>query len=470
MNSSINLSLFEVIVVHKVDRFSRNRDDHVIYKSLLKKLGVSVYSVIEQTDPETPHGFLLEGIMEVISEFYNMNLKNETMKGMRENAKRGFHNGGLAPYGYRTDVFKDANGATKSIWVLGPDEEIRNIKRIFNMYIHENKGYKAITNTLNTEGVPSPQGKKWSWTTIWHILHNEAYIGQKIWNKHDYSTGKKIKDKNEWIISAGAHPPIIDRDTFNAVRVKSEQRHPTGAAFRSNGPSPFILRGILKCPMCGANMVTGTNSKNSRGKTKYYHCGTYHQKGKTACKRNQVFKEPIENAVINALIREFSILSFPGGLEDEIRRYVDYKNRESTFQISRLDNDIKHLKKRIELARQEAEAKPENSFLEAYISELEKELTQHKQEQDKIEADKTDSLVDPTTLSFIRKELKDFVTGIWTSPCDVQHAILKKYVVSIARELSSNNYKMLFQLKIPGSSSENLSQIILEKQIYFALG
>lgn len=53
---------FDIIVVHKFDRFSRNRDDHVIYKSLLKKMGVLVYSVTEQTDPETPHGFLLEGI------------------------------------------------------------------------------------------------------------------------------------------------------------------------------------------------------------------------------------------------------------------------------------------------------------------------------------------------------------------------------------------------------------------------
>ena len=88
---------FDVIVVHKFDRFSRSRDDHVIYKSLLKKLSVFAYSVSEQTDPETPHGFLIEGIMEVISEFYNLNLRNEVFKDMKENAKRGFHNGVLLP-------------------------------------------------------------------------------------------------------------------------------------------------------------------------------------------------------------------------------------------------------------------------------------------------------------------------------------------------------------------------------------
>jgi len=65
---------FDAIVVHKFDRFSRSREDHVIYKALLKKHGVTVHSATEQTDPDTPHGFLLEGMLEVISEFYNMNL------------------------------------------------------------------------------------------------------------------------------------------------------------------------------------------------------------------------------------------------------------------------------------------------------------------------------------------------------------------------------------------------------------
>ncbi|MCB2342544.1 recombinase family protein [Clostridium estertheticum] len=113
---------FDNIVVHKFDRFSRNREDHVIYKSLLKKMGVLVYSVSEQTDPDTPHGFLIEGIMEVMSEFYNLNLRNEVFKGMKENARRGFHNGGTAPYGYRLNKVNESSGTTKSILVPGPDD------------------------------------------------------------------------------------------------------------------------------------------------------------------------------------------------------------------------------------------------------------------------------------------------------------------------------------------------------------
>ena len=106
------------------------RDDHVIYKSLLKKMGVLVYSVTEQTDLETPHGFLLEGIMAVISEFYNLNLRNEVFKGMKENARRGFHNGGTAPYEYRLNKVAEASGATKSILAPRPDDEVTIVKNI----------------------------------------------------------------------------------------------------------------------------------------------------------------------------------------------------------------------------------------------------------------------------------------------------------------------------------------------------
>lgn len=39
---------FQAIILHKFDRFSRNRADHVIYKALLKKQGVLVFSAMNQ--------------------------------------------------------------------------------------------------------------------------------------------------------------------------------------------------------------------------------------------------------------------------------------------------------------------------------------------------------------------------------------------------------------------------------------
>lgn len=207
---------FNAIIVYKFDRFSRNRDDHVIYKSLLKKIGVTVYSVTEQTDPETPHGFLLEGIMEVISEFYSMNLKAESMKGLTENAKRGFHNGGRAPYGYRLS-FTEVNGVKKTQYVLGPENEIEAVKRIFHLRAYEHLSAGNIANLLNQAGIPSYYGNKWLPGSIKTILTNEAYIGNLVWNMKDHSNGCKKKPESEWIRFEKAHPAIVSREVFMLV-------------------------------------------------------------------------------------------------------------------------------------------------------------------------------------------------------------------------------------------------------------
>ncbi len=55
---------FEAILVWKLSRFARNREDSIIYKSLLRKQGIQVISINEPVE-DTPSGKLLEGIIEV---------------------------------------------------------------------------------------------------------------------------------------------------------------------------------------------------------------------------------------------------------------------------------------------------------------------------------------------------------------------------------------------------------------------
>ena len=83
------VSPFEAILVWKLSRFTRNREDSIIYKSLLRKHGVQVISINEPVE-DTPSGKLLEGIIEVIDEFYSANLSQDVLRGLRENASRGF--------------------------------------------------------------------------------------------------------------------------------------------------------------------------------------------------------------------------------------------------------------------------------------------------------------------------------------------------------------------------------------------
>jgi len=204
---------FEAVLVHKFDRFSRNRADHVFYKALLKKHGVVVLSVTEPTDPDTPHGVLLEGMLEVLSEFYNVNLKFETLKGLRENAEQGFHCGGRAPLGYRrTKIGK------KVTFELGPDDEVRMIRRMFALAA-QGYGGKKIVRTLREEGYPA---EKLAPSTVLSLLANPVYLGHRVWNRKNENGGKNPPD--EWIIAKNAHPAIIDEETWLAAQAQLNVR------------------------------------------------------------------------------------------------------------------------------------------------------------------------------------------------------------------------------------------------------
>ncbi len=64
---------FDFVVVHKLDRFSRNRYDSAYYKRELRKNGVSLLSVLEHMD-DSPESIILESVMECMSEYYSRNL------------------------------------------------------------------------------------------------------------------------------------------------------------------------------------------------------------------------------------------------------------------------------------------------------------------------------------------------------------------------------------------------------------
>ena len=61
---------FTVILVWKLSRFARNREDSILYKAMLRKHGVTVVSINEHIE-DSPSGRMLEGMIEVVDEFYS---------------------------------------------------------------------------------------------------------------------------------------------------------------------------------------------------------------------------------------------------------------------------------------------------------------------------------------------------------------------------------------------------------------
>ena len=74
-----NKKLFDIIIVWKLDRFSRNRYDSARYKTQLKKNGVKVISATEKIS-DGAEGIILESVLEGFAEYYSADLAEKVIR------------------------------------------------------------------------------------------------------------------------------------------------------------------------------------------------------------------------------------------------------------------------------------------------------------------------------------------------------------------------------------------------------
>ncbi|MGH3631369.1 MAG: recombinase family protein, partial [Sciscionella sp.] len=108
----------DYVIVHKIDRLARNREDDIAINLMLKKYDVRLVSCTENID-DTPSGRLLYGLMAEIAQFYSGNLALEVMKGLLRKAEEGgtpFR----APLGY-LNAHETINGVIAATITLDPE-------------------------------------------------------------------------------------------------------------------------------------------------------------------------------------------------------------------------------------------------------------------------------------------------------------------------------------------------------------
>ncbi len=315
---------FEAILVWKLSRFARNREDSIIYKSLLRKQGIQLISINEPVE-DTPSGRLLEGIIEVIDEFYSANLSQDVVRGMRESASRGFYAGGNVPYGYKIVKVRDGDTQRSK---LEPDPVTAPVvQRIFRECV-EGKGLKEIAKGLNRDGLTTGMAKKWGTTTLHHMLRNEAYIGVLVWDRR--KRRKLGGDALPPVRVEDAWTAIIDRDTFNRAQTALAARAPKVTHPRVVH-SEYILSGLMRCRYCGTALI-GHAVKS--GKFFYYMCGNARRKGREVCNTPLLPKDRIERFFVDRIKR--SILT-EENLEGLVRMTNEELAQDSDYEKEKLE-------------------------------------------------------------------------------------------------------------------------------------
>ncbi len=324
---------FGLILVWKYSRFARNREDSIVFKTMLKKNGVRVVSISEPAE-DTPTGKLLEAMIESLDEFYSANLGEEVTRGMRESASRGFYLSAKAPYGYHKIKVNDGGKERSKLDIELSQSQI--VLRIFNQVL-EGSGLMEIAKQLNREVISGPKGKGWMKTTIRKILRNEAYMGTLVWGRDSIRDLPVIRVENAW-------PAIISRGTFNRAQILLRERSPANI-HPKRVASRFLLSGLARCGHCGKALI-GLDAKS--GKFSYYVCGTLTKKGAGSCPARYLNSTRFENLVV-AKIKEHVLTT------ESLTRLVHLVNEEmdsmATEYHQRLDSvidDINEVDRRLE--------------------------------------------------------------------------------------------------------------------------
>ena len=91
--------LFDVVVVHTLDRWSRNLRVTLESLGILSRHNVSLVSITESIDYSSPQGKLFTQMLGSFAEYYSGALATHVKKGQDQRAREGRHTGGL-PFGY----------------------------------------------------------------------------------------------------------------------------------------------------------------------------------------------------------------------------------------------------------------------------------------------------------------------------------------------------------------------------------
>lgn len=234
---------FDAILLWKFSRFARNREDSIVYKSMLRKLGIEVISISENIGDDKM-SVLIEAMIEAMDEYYSINLAEEVKRGMLEKFTRG-QIVAAPPIGYS---LKDGQYV--------PDDNAPLVKRIFEMFVAKN-GYRKIANQLNSEGYRTIKGNTFENRNIEYIIRNPTYIGKLRWTPDGKGSQSHYHGQVNVMVVDGTHEAIINPELWEQAQEIAEKNKREHIKFSRSEKvkNEFMLRGLVRCSNCGSTLV-----------------------------------------------------------------------------------------------------------------------------------------------------------------------------------------------------------------------
>ena len=223
----------DYIIVYKLSRFARNRNDDAIVMADLTKRGVGLISATESID-ETPVGQLMHGILAAFNEYRSREDGADIAYKMGQKAKNG-GTLGRAPIGYLNTIERFEGREVRSVSI--DEERAPFVKLAFELYASGDHTLDDIASELTDRGLitrgnvrraPGPV----SINKVAQMLRDRYYLGKVAFKGEEYD---------------GRHPALIDQELFDRVQSLLKTRAISGERRRVHS---HYLKGTLYCGRC----------------------------------------------------------------------------------------------------------------------------------------------------------------------------------------------------------------------------
>lgn len=390
----------DYVLVHKTDRFARNRYDAAIYSRVITQRGARLVAVAQDFG-EGPEAVILEALMQGMAEYYSLNLATEVIKGRKIAISKGKHAGGTYPFGYTPD----GQGGYQIVEV-----EAYYIRRLYQAVIDGTPPYAHILSEMRELGIKGRRGAYLTSGNVAAMLRMPIYAG--IYDAKAGGTVSHIENN---------HPAIVSKETYEEAVKTMEARKNAGRKAKKE----YLCTGLVRCGMCGATMY---GHATHRGSAEYltYVCGK-------SCGLRSIRTAELDQAArdyVAALVKPevrtqlvAALTAYADGQREEARRRVPATKREIARLQAQIDAIMENMSSGVlppsvleRMGRQVTDLESRIDVLKTTIADT-PQLPPSMIEQ----YFDVDILLDPNAdVEEARKTLKHFISSITVHPHEIE--------------------------------------------------
>src|SRR3989344_4270757 len=324
-----NKGLVDAFVVYKLDRFSRNMEDHILVKKMLSDHGTRLHSVSEPIVGESATGKLLGGMLALISEFDNDVRTQRSSNGMLAKLKSGIWPW-KSPVGYVSNQDKK-HGQKKTTPEKKHPKVFPILQGLLRQYSKQLITEKGIVDTL----------KKTDFKRLTGIKPTLQFVNQLFGSRLTFYAGWLT---NPWpsedgsdVVIRGKHEPMLTEEEWWAIK-QIRTGGQIGIKKSRNNPK-FPLRRFIKCPAC-LHPLTGSSPRGKYKVFDYYHC----YNSECNLRGKGIPKKEMEDAFIELLQRIVPTQAFTAYFEAVVLAHWKNKSSELLQQSTSHEKEMDQLK------------------------------------------------------------------------------------------------------------------------------